>query len=196
MFFWIENLAAALGVLSVWLMARQKPIAWPIGFFMVVLYAIVFFEAKLYSETLLQIIYAGLQAYGWWCWLRGAKAQALPVTILAMPCVLRDLAIGAVITLALGSFMHLYTDAQMPWLDAALTGLSLVGQYWMAHKRLQCWPLWLVVDVAYVGMFWAAGLVTTTLLYVGFIGLAVYGWRQWSMAMAQNTVLPLPKAAP
>ena len=42
----------------------------------------------------------------------------------------------------------------------------------------------------------AAGLVTTTLLYVGFIGLAVYGWRQWSMAMAQNTVLPLPKAAP
>ena len=113
-----------------------------------------------------------------------------------MPCVLRDLAIGAGITLALGSFMHLHTDAQMPWLDAALTGLSLVGQYWMAHKRLQCWPLWLVVDVAYVGMFWAAGLVTTTLLYVGFIGLAVYGWRQWSMAMAQNTVLPLPKAAP
>lgn len=74
MFFWIENLAAALGVLSVWLMARQKPIAWPIGFFMVVLYAIVFFEAKLYSETLLQIIYAGLQAYGWWCWLRCASA--------------------------------------------------------------------------------------------------------------------------
>jgi len=34
----------------------------------------------------------------------------------------------------------------------------------MAHKRLQCWPLWLVVDVAYVGMFWAAGLVATTLL--------------------------------
>src|SRR5574344_3042924 len=114
--FWIESLAAALGVLSVWLMARQKPMAWPIGFFMVVLYAIVFFDAKLYSETLLQIIYAGLQAYDWWCWLRGAKAQALPVPILAMPCVLRDLAIGAVITLALGSFMHLYTDAQMPWL--------------------------------------------------------------------------------
>jgi len=78
MFFWIENLAAALGVLSVWLMARQKPIAWPIGFFMVVLYAIVFFEAKLYSETLLQIIYAGLQAYGWWCWLRVQKPRHCP----------------------------------------------------------------------------------------------------------------------
>lgn len=150
MFFWIENLAAALGVLSVWLMARQKPIAWPIGFFMVVLYAIVFFEAKLYSETLLQIIYAGLQAYGWWCWLRGAKAQALPVTILAMPCVLRDLAVGALITLALGSFMHLHTDAQMPWLDATLTGLSLVANTgWPINARNAgrygwwwMWPTW------------------------------------------------------
>ena len=62
--FWIESLAAALGVLSVWLMARQKPIAWPIGFFMVVLYAIVFFEAKLYSETLLRVCYCGMLEYG------------------------------------------------------------------------------------------------------------------------------------
>ena len=42
MFFWIENLAAALGVLSVWLMARQKPIALPIFFFTLVLFAILF----------------------------------------------------------------------------------------------------------------------------------------------------------
>jgi len=182
--FWIENLAAVLGVLSVWLMARQKPIAWPIGFVMVVLYALVFFDARLYSETLLQGIYAVLQAYGWWRWLRGGNAahEALPVTTLRIPLVLRDLGIGLVLTAALGTFMHLNTDARMPWLDAALTGFSLVGQYWMANKRVQCWPLWVVVDVVYVGMFWAAGLVTTALLYAGFVGLALYGWRQWRAA--------------
>lgn len=182
--FWVENLAAALGVLSVWLMARQKPLAWPIGFVMVVLYALVFFEARLYSETLLQVVYAVLQAYGWWRWLRGGTAAhgTLPVTTLRTPLVLRDLGIGLVLTAALGSFMHLNTDAQMPWLDAALTGFSLVGQYWMANKRVQCWPLWIVLDVVYVGMFWAAGLMTTALLYAGFVGLALYGWRQWRAA--------------
>ncbi|NLC10558.1 MAG: nicotinamide mononucleotide transporter, partial [Gammaproteobacteria bacterium] len=47
---WIESLAALLGVLSVYLMTRQRPIAWPIGLVMVLLYSWVFFVARLYSE--------------------------------------------------------------------------------------------------------------------------------------------------
>ena len=181
--FWIEAVAALLGVLSVILMARQQPLAWPVGLAMVLLYIAVFQNARLYSEMLLQMVYAVLQLYGWWCWRRGTPARAvLAVSTLAWPRAARDLLAGLLVTVALGWLMSHYTNAQKPWLDAALTGFSLVGQYWMAHKRLQCWPLWLVVDCVYVGMFLAVGLRLTALLYLVFTALAIYGWRQWHLA--------------
>lgn len=62
----------------------------------------------------------------------------------------------------------------------------------MAHKRLQCWPLWLVVDCVYVGMFLAVGLWLTALLYLVFTVLAVYGWRQWHLAARTAQRAPVP----
>ena len=70
---WIELIAASLGALSVYLMTQQKPAAWPIGLLMVLLYIWIFYDARLYSEMLLQIIYVVLQIYGWWQWLRGGE---------------------------------------------------------------------------------------------------------------------------
>ena len=90
------------------------------------------------------------------------------------------------ISLALGLAMDQYTNANLPWLDAALTGFSLVAQYWMAKKRLQCWPLWVVLDVVYVGMFVTAGLYLTAVLYLLFTALAVYGWLEWRVTLKPN----------
>lgn len=186
---WIEACAAMLGAVSVWLMTRQRPLAWPVGLAMVLLYIGVFYDARLYSEMLLQAVYAVLQGYGWWRWLSGRSAgQALAVTALPGSAVLRDLAAGLLITLSLGTLMSLWTNANLPWLDAALTGFSLVGQYWMANKRIQCWPLWLVLDVVYVGMFFVTGLYMTALLYLAFTGLAAYGWWQWRQPVAWQGV--------
>jgi nicotinamide mononucleotide transporter len=39
----------------------------------VVLYASVFFQARLYADFGLQLIYIVLQIYGWYHWLRGGQ---------------------------------------------------------------------------------------------------------------------------
>jgi nicotinamide mononucleotide transporter len=72
-----------------------------------------------------------------------------------------------------------WTDAAQPWLDAALTGFSLVAQLWMAQKRLQCWALWMVLDVIFVGLFLYKGLYLTAALYALFTLIAVRGWLEW-----------------
>ena len=63
--------------------------------------------------------------------------------------------------------------------DAALTAFSLVAQAWMAQKRLECWPLWLVLDVLFVGLFVYKALYLTAGLYALFTLLAVQGWLAW-----------------
>ena len=178
----LELFAATLGVIAVWLTVKQNPWSWPIGLVMVLLYSWIFFEVKLYSDMLLQVVYAVVQLYGWWQWTRaGAAHQGRTVTRLATPHVLAGLAMGAVGSVALGAAMAHWTDAAQPWLDAALTGFSLVAQMWMAQKRLQCWALWIVVDVIFVGLFMYKGLYLTAGLYALFTVIAVQGLREWRL---------------
>ena len=176
----LELFAAALGVIAVWLTVKQNPWCWPIGLVMVLLYSWIFFEVKLYSDMLLQVIYAALQLYGWRQWTRaGTSNTGRQVSRLDSKSVALCLAVGALGSVLLGAAMAHWTDAAQPWLDAALTGFSLVAQMWMAQKRVQCWPLWIAVDVIFVGLFIYKGMYLTSALYALFLLLAVQGWRVW-----------------
>jgi nicotinamide mononucleotide transporter len=184
----LELFAATLGVIAVWLTVKQNPWCWPIGLVMVLIYSWIFFEVKLYSDMLLQVIYAALQLYGWWQWTRGGDAShGREVSRLGMGSVALGLTLGAIGSLLLGAAMAHWTDAAQPWLDAALTGFSLVAQVWMAQKRVQCWPLWIAVDVIFVGLFVYKDLYLTAALYGLFLLLAVQGWREWRVAPALRT---------
>jgi nicotinamide mononucleotide transporter len=181
----LELFAATLGVITVWLTVKQNWLCWPIGLVMVLIYSYVFYDYKLYSNMLLQVVYAGVQVYGWWHWTRGAAtASGRPVTRLTPAPLLGGLLIGLVAGLALGAAMATWSDASQPWLDALLTGFSLVAQWWMATKREQCWPLWIVLDAIFVGLFMHQALYLTAGLYALFLMLAIHGWHQWRKSAA------------
>jgi nicotinamide mononucleotide transporter len=138
---------------------------------------------------LLQGVFAVLQLYGWWQWTRGGQQQqGRHISALTAPGLLFSLALGGVGSLLLGYLMATYTDAAQPWLDAGLTAFSLVAQVWMAQKRIENWPLWLVLDVLYVGLFIYKELYLTAGLYALFCFLAIHGWQQWRRAPAVATV--------
>jgi len=189
----LEWFAAALGVIAVWLTVKQNRWCWPIGLVMVLMYTWVFFDVKLYSDMLLQMVYAVLQVYGWWQWTRRDQArQGRLVSYLPTSSVLVSLGLGALISVALGATMAHFTDAAQPWLDATLTGFSLVAQVWMAQKRVQCWPLWILLDVIFVGLFIYKELYLTAALYALFTLIAVEGWREWrnDLALSQRRTTP------
>jgi nicotinamide mononucleotide transporter len=149
----------------------------------VLIYAWVFVDAKLYSDALLQLAFAGFIGYGWYRWLQhlgeDGKVQVAP---LPRTQAIIHLAIGGVAAIALGAFMHHLTDAALPWLDAALTAFSLVAQWWQARRHVAAWWLWIVVDVIYVGEYVYKHLLITSVLYAGFVVLAVIGLRAWQGA--------------
>lgn len=181
-----ELFAAAVSALGVWLIARRRPLGWPVSLVSVAAYGWVFLGARLYSDALLQAAFAIFIAYGWWRWRRNLDDDGrVQVIRLARGPALRHLATGAAGALALGAFMHTQTDAALPWLDAALAAFSLVAQYWQARRHAAAWWLWIVVDVVYVGMYVERGLMITAVLYAGFLALAAMGLRDWERARAR-----------
>jgi len=182
----IELIATLFGLACVALCIRQSIWNWPTGLVQVVLYAWVFFHAKLYSDFLLHIIYAGLAIYGWIHWLVGGpQTNALPINRLTLS------AFGAWVTVALagaailGRIMHRYTDAALPYWDAVITTLSLVAQYLIARKTLENWLFWIAVDVLAVGVYFYKGLYITTGLYGVFLVMATMGWFAWRTEFRQ-----------
>ncbi|SDS13272.1 nicotinamide mononucleotide transporter [Halopseudomonas litoralis] len=179
-----EIIAALLGAVSVWLTVRQNPLCWPVGLGMVLMYAWFFQSTGLYSQVLLHLVYAAVQVYGWWQWTRGGIRQPLQVTSVSPRGLLLGGAAACLISMVLGAAMAGFTDAVHPRLDATLVAFSLLAQFWMALKRVQCWLLWLVLDIAYVALFLYQGYYPTAALYCVFVLLAAMGWRQWRAAQA------------
>ena len=189
---WLEAIAALISALAVWLTTRRHPLCWPVGLVSVALYAWVFLGARLYSDMLLQGVFAAALIYGWNRWLQhlGDDGRVL-VAPLAYRAAMLHISLGAIGALALGYLMHRYTDAALPWLDAALAAFSLVAQWWGIRRHTAVWWMWIAVDVIYVGMYAYKSLFITALLYGGFVLLAIAGLRAWQKAAAaQRMAMP------
>lgn len=176
----LELLAVIVNVFGVWLTARRIRWCWPVGVVAVLLYAWIFYDAKLYSDTLLQGAFALMQGYGWWQWRRGAQEQGkVRIATLSWREAGLGIAAGLLGGVVLGAAMAHFTDAALPWLDAQLASFSLVASVWAARRFVASWALWIILDLIYVGMYLAKDLQLTAALYTGFVVLAIYGWRAW-----------------
>jgi nicotinamide mononucleotide transporter len=177
----LEIVATASGLLCVWFTMRQNIWCWPVGLAQIGIYLYLFWQVKLYSDVGLQAIFLVLQFYGWYNWLHGGMDRGeLKVARLTPARLLLWAGVGAAGTAALGTFMRTYTEAALPFLDAAGTALSLVAQWLMTKKLLECWLFWIAVDLLSVGIYLAKGLVLTSFLYAVFLALATAGLFEWA----------------
>ena len=191
----LELVAALIGAISVWLSVRQNIWSWPTAIVNVVLYSIVFYEAKLYADMGLQVVYAVLSVYGWYEWLYGGAGRTeLRVTRTGVRIGAVLALIAAVGSVLLGTALHRGTDAALPYMDASLSSTSLVAQWMMTRKLLENWLVWIAVDVLYVGMFVFKGLYLTAGLYAVFLALAVQGYLGWRRSMAGAALAPASAA--
>lgn len=176
----LEIIAVLINILGVWLTTQRIRWCWPVSVVAVLLYAGIFYEAKLYSDMLLQVIFGFLQGYGWWRWSKGGLDHGkVHVARLPVRTALLSLIVGGMGAVLLGSLMASFTDAAVPWLDASLTAFSLVASVWAARKYVVSWWLWIVLDCIYVGLYVHKDLHLTAGLYAGFVVLAFYGYFAW-----------------
>jgi nicotinamide mononucleotide transporter len=192
----LEIAAVISSALGIWLMTRRSLTSWPVTLLACALYAEVFHQAKLYSDMLLQGVFAAFCIYGWWHWYRGVREDgAVRVEPFGWRGLLWGGAAGVVGSLLLGYVMAHYTDAAIPQIDSALTAFSLVAQWWATRKYLANWVVWIVVDVIYTGVFVYKHLYLTAGLYAFFVFLAALGFRAWSKALAEQQAQGMAPAA-
>ena len=176
----LEIAANACILASVYAARRNSVHVWWTGMVGVALYAVLFYDAKLYADVVLQGFFFATSVYGWWAWTRGGAAgDELPITTLSAPQ--RLAAVGAVAAASLGAgwFFSTWTDAALPFADSFILGGSVVAQLLMMRRKLEHWPIWIAVDLVAVTVYALKALYLTSAVYGVLLVLCVLGIREW-----------------
>ena len=178
---WAECIAFTLALAMVWLNMRVDARAWPLAIASSLIYGALFWNSRLYGEASLQAFFALVALWGWWQWLRGTGDSGAPLRVRWLGVRARW-GLAAALALAwpaLGAFLRRWTDTDVPWWDAFPTAASVAGQWLLGRKYIENWIVWLVVNLASVGLFAYKGLWLTVLLYAIFAALSVQGLVAW-----------------
>lgn len=179
----VEYIAVICGFLNVYLIIRRSMWNYLFGFIMVVLYAKVFFDYQLYSDSMLQVFFFVTQFYGLWYWLKhkapDGKVIVEPLSNGSFLTALGwTIALWALLSYVVGT----YTDASHPAWDSAIASLSVTAQILLMRRHYQAWYLWITVDILAIGLFYIKDLQPTAVLYAVFLILASIGLVQWKKA--------------
>lgn len=178
-----EAAAVLLAVAYLLLAIRQNAWCWAAALVSAAIYLVLMYEARLYMQSLLQLFYMGMAAYGWWHWLRGAGGDELPVTSWDRSDHVLPLALIAATGLAVGWFLSETSDAAHPFLDALAACGAIVTTWMVARKVLQNWHYWFVIDAVSVYLYASQGLWLTALLFLAYLFLILVGYQQWRASM-------------
>jgi nicotinamide mononucleotide transporter len=161
------------------LVIYQNIWCWAAALTSVVLYLFIFFDARLYMESALQIFYAAMAVYGWYQWKYGGTVQdGLPITTWRPRVHLLVVAAVLCAAIILGKALSM-TDAAYPYLDSFTTAAAIVATYMVARKVLENWIYWFVIDALSVYLYASRDLYLTAVLYAVYLVLIVIGFRQW-----------------
>ncbi|MFW1859753.1 nicotinamide riboside transporter PnuC [Acinetobacter defluvii] len=177
----LEIFAVIISVIGVALTIKRNMWCWFFNFLAFVLYAYLFFEFKLYGETILQFFFMVVNFYGFYHWFKGKQQDhEIRIVPISVHLVIIQMFLAAVGGFLFGWSLHHFTDAALPWLDSQLAAFSLLATYWTSRKHIATWVLWVFVDIVYVGMFLHKDLYLTAVLYAAFVLMAAFGWWQWT----------------
>jgi nicotinamide mononucleotide transporter len=183
----LETFGFIAGAWGVWLQVRENVWNWPVQLVSSALYVVVFFQARLFADTSLNVLYVVLYVLGWYWWLRGGENHgALHINRLPRRLAVALALAGTVATALLTVFLTSVQDSA-PFLDALTTVLSLIALFMTGRKLLECWWVWIVVNLIYIGLYLYKGLALTAVLYAIFAALSVVGLLNWRRLIATQS---------
>ncbi len=180
----LEGLGVAAAIAYLILAIRQNSLCWVFAGISTVIYVYLFFTARLYMESVLNVFYLAMAIYGWVSWRQGSSENTdLAVTI--WPWRTHAVALLVIVALSLvnGYFLTIYTDAEFPYIDSLTTWSAFWATFLVARKVLENWWYWLVIDVASIFIYWQRDLELTALLFVVYVIMIPFGFISWRRSM-------------
>ena len=179
----VESLAVFFSLIYVILAAKENIWCWGAALISVSLYVYICYSAKLYPETGLQIFYLIMAIIGYFTWNKKNKEKIKEWSEFKHLIIIT---LGALFSFIMGFYFFTYTDSAMPIIDSLTTVFSIIATYMVVKKVLGNWLYWIVIDLLSVYMYFHRDLHLTSLLFIAYTTIAVYGYVSWCKRIKIN----------
>ncbi len=178
----LEITAVFFGLLSVWFAKKNNILVFPTGLINTSIYVYLLWKWSLLGDMMINAYYFAMSIYGWYHWTR-SKDGAVEFPIDRMSNKEKKMAVLLFIASTLFvTIVYLFFNKFTNWmsyLDTFITGVFFVGMWLMAKRKIENWILWIVGDLLSIPLYFAKGYTFTSLQYILFTLIAVYGYFEW-----------------
>lgn len=178
---------AILAFISTLYFVKADILAWPSGVISCMVDFTLFALTGIYGDMGLEVIYFISMFYGWYVWTHPKKnQQELPISSITNSqfWTLGSITLTSIALLTI--FLGKFTNSQVPLWDASTTVLSIMAQWMICKKIIECWYVWFTVDFMYVGLYFHKGIPAHGILFMIYLGLAIAGFLNWRRLMGQS----------
>jgi nicotinamide mononucleotide transporter len=180
---YFEYAGVAFGVIYVLLAARGNVWCWPAGVISSALYIYINVYHRLFQDAILQSYYVAAGFYGWWLWVqKGKQHDEAGFVSFSLQKNFKLIFFGALLVPVFGFIFSKFGNA-LSYFDASVTVFSFIATWMTAKKIIENWLFWIVIDVVAAAMYFIKGLHATSVLYLFFSAVSVYGYLQWRKQM-------------
>ncbi len=190
---YLEFFGLISGIVAVVLSSLANVWSWPIGIVNVTLSFFLFFQVQLYPDMFLQIFFFVTNVMGWWRWTHPRpfeedRKHELKISFMNRKEVFRVCAIGFAGTLSMGLLaqnlhsllpMVFTKPSAAPFLDSFVTVVSVIATFYMIQKKVECWIMWLLVDVVATYLYFSRDIKLYGVLYFAFCVIAAFALWNW-----------------
>ena len=187
----LDIFTTVLGLLYIWLEYRAHIAVWLVGIIMPALDIYLYYSHGLYGDAGMAGYYTVAAIYGYAMWKFGkkksqGKSQEMPITHVRSVLYLNMLATFLVLWAVTYYVLEHWTNSTVPLLDAFTNALSFVGLWALAHKYVEQWICWIVVDAICTYLYIVKGIPFKAFLYGLYVVIAILGYRKWN-SMAKSS---------
>ena len=187
---YLELVGVFFGLCSVWYAKKDNILVFPTGLISSSIYAYLLWQWSLLGDSMINVYYFIMSIYGWYHWTRQKdNVDEFPISTMTK----KEKALSIVIFAATVVFVvivYLYFNKFTSWysyLDTVLTGIFFVGMWLMAKRKIENWIFWIVGDLLSIPLYLAKGYTFTSLQYIVFTIIAVYGYLEWRIILNKNS---------
>lgn len=175
-----DLIGAFLSLICTYLFVREKQKAWLFSAIAIPFDAFVYYKSQLYGDMSLQAVYFALTFYGWYQWQYGSSSQSnLEASFLSNKARLKVILIVIIGITIINPLLRPFNQADVVWLDAITTVLSLAGQWLLCNKKIETWMVWFIVDSLYIYLYSIKSLPFHSIMASIYLLMAIAGFVSW-----------------
>lgn len=187
----LEITGVVFGFLSVWYAKKNHIWVFPTGLISTGIFVYLLWKWVLLGDMMINAYYFVMSVYGWYVWTRKTNEKPTPIS----QTTTKEKRTSIFIFIATLLFVYVVYQSAGKWtswtayVDTITTGIFFVGMWLMARRKIENWIFWIVGDIISVPLYFYKGLTFTSIQYLIFTAIAVYGYIAWKNILNNTRVI-------